>query len=155
MSSCMPGLCSDPSLVLSLSVAPAITNLRGSLHFFFSLCRHSSVQKQAYVPCSPYLSFVPLGLDPSCLFILQWQVCSPQLKQLSCCWALAVPGKPCHAQPGPPGVYPVPSVALCVGAEAGSGWIWDVLLNSSYFLEAGGECRGEEEHEMSDPAVAI
>lgn len=55
----MPGLCSDPSLIPSLSIAPGITNLRGSLHFFFTLCRRSSVQKQAYVPCSPYLSLVP------------------------------------------------------------------------------------------------
>lgn len=128
VSFCMPDLCSDSSLDLSLSVAPGITNMRGSLHFFFPPCADIAVSKNKptfFVLHICHLS--PLGLDPSCLFILRWQVCSPQLKQLSCCWALTV-GKPCHTQPGLLGVYPLPSVATCVGAEAGSGWIWDVLL---------------------------
>lgn len=138
VSFCMPGLCSDPSLVLSLSVAPGITNLRGSLHFFFSLCRHSSVQKQAYIPCSPYLSLVPAcagsklpvyspvaGLQPSAeaVVLLLGSHCS--WKALS--RTTRVTG----------GV----SCPLCRHVCGSRSRLWVDLgctVNSSYFLEARG-----------------
>lgn len=109
--------------------------------------------KPALLVLSLFVTCPEPGPGPVCSVFRQARL-QPSA-EASCPAAPCVPGKLRQAQPGAAWVHPVSSVAVCLGAEVGSGWVCGCAVNLSSVLEAYRELRGKEEPQNVNPAVAI
>lgn len=115
--------------------------------------RDSSVQKQASISCSLAICNLSRAWTGSSPLIYSARAQSADLSRSRCpAWlTLFLESFVTHSQ-GPLWVHPVSPVAVCLGAEVGSGQICGCAVNLSSFLEASWELRGKEEPQNVKPS---